>query len=161
MSDQAFLARAIALALEAEAAGNLPIGALIVLEGQIIAEGRNALLQPHYQPGAHGEMEALRRVPPQLWPRAAAMTCYSTLEPCLMCYGSLLLHGVGRIVFGAHDPEGGASCIQAHLPPYYPAVAPVPRWEGPLLPERCDALYQRARAHFIALPCGGSHADSH
>lgn len=154
--DQLFLQRAYKLALEAEATGNMPIGALIVLDGEIVAEGRNALLVPTYNPGGHGEIEAIRRVPPALWPRAAEMTCYSSLEPCLMCLGSLLLHGVGRIVFGARDWEGGAGCVLPHLPPYYPAMAPIPRWEGPYLPELCDPLYLRARERFIQLPCGGA-----
>ncbi|PIQ24127.1 tRNA adenosine(34) deaminase TadA [bacterium (Candidatus Blackallbacteria) CG17_big_fil_post_rev_8_21_14_2_50_48_46] len=158
--DRAFLNRAVELAQEAEAAGNMPIGSLIVLDGEIIAEGRNALLVPVYNPGGHGEIEAIKRVPAALWPRAAEMTCYSSLEPCLMCFGSLLLHGVGRIVFGALDLEGGAGCIQNHLPPYYPKVAPAPLWEGPLLPERCDPLYHRARARFISLPCGGNHPST-
>jgi tRNA(adenine34) deaminase len=156
VSDQRFLERAVALALEAEAIGNLPIGALMVLDGQIIAEGRNALLVPHYHPGGHAEMEMFKRVPPELWPRAAEMTCYSTLEPCLMCFGSLLLHGVGRVVYGARDVQGGAGHVFPHLPPYYQIHGQVPSWEGPYLAEQCDPLYQRAHDYFITLPCGGA-----
>ena len=104
----------------------------------------------------HAEIEAIKRVDPRLWPQAAAMTCYSSLEPCLMCFGTLLLHGVGRIVFAAWDEEGGASCVIPHLPPYYPATAPVPAWEGPYLQELCHPLYLRARERFVDLPCGGS-----
>lgn len=153
--DLHFLKRAYDLALEAEQAGNIPIGALLVLDGRIIAEGRNALLVPYYHPGRHGEMEAIRQVPLELWPRAAEMTCYSSLEPCVMCFGALLLHGVGRIVFAARDWEGGAGYILPHLPPYYAHTAPLPQWEGPLLPALCDPLYQRARARFRQLPCEG------
>lgn len=155
MSDQAFLNRAIVLALEAEQAGNLPVGALLVLDGQIIGEGRNSLLTPYYHPGRHAEMEALKQVDSALWPQAPAMTCYTTLEPCLMCFGSLLLHGVGRIVFGATDPEGGFRWSYPHLPPYYPKQAPAPRWEGPLCPEHCDPLYHRTLERFLDTPAGG------
>ncbi|MGE3726266.1 MAG: nucleoside deaminase [Candidatus Sericytochromatia bacterium] len=157
-ADLQFLHRAKDLALEAESVGNMPIGSLIVLKGEVIAEGRNALLLPVYNPGGHAEIEAIKRVDPGLWSQAADMTCYSSLEPCLMCFGTLLLHGVGRIVFAAWDAEGGASCVIPHLPPYYPATAPVPAWEGPYLQEVCHPLYLRARERFVALPCGGSHA---
>jgi tRNA(adenine34) deaminase len=152
--DLAPLQRAVKLALEAEKHGNLPIGTVITMAGKIIAEAGNSVLQPHYHPGRHAEMEAMARVPVDLWPRSREMICYTTLEPCLMCFGALLLHGVGQIVFGATDEEGGAGCILAHLPDYYADGASVPVWTGPVLPELCDELYRRARASFDLLPCG-------
>lgn len=154
MSDEILMARVVALALAAEAQGNLPVGALLCLDGEVIAEGGNAVLQPHYHPGGHAEIEAIRRVPPALWVRAADMVCYTTLEPCLMCYGTLLLHGVGEIVFGADDPEGGFRFIEAALPPYYHGQRQAPRWRGPLASALCDPLYARTRQRFIELPCG-------
>jgi tRNA(adenine34) deaminase len=144
------------MALEAERLGNLPIGAVITLDNEVIAEAGNALLIPHYHPGRHAEIEALRRVPENLWQRAREMTCYTTLEPCMMCTGTLLLHGFGRVVFGAEDTEGGGSQMLAHLPDYYAGGAGVPLWVGPLLPEVCDPLYARVKARFDALPCGKS-----
>ena len=151
------LYRAIDLALEAEQKGNLPIGTVITIDGEIISEAGNAVLVPHYHPGRHAEMEALRRVPVDLWPRSRHMLCYTTLEPCLMCFGALLLHGVGRIVFGARDEEGGAGCVLSHLPVYYAdGTAAVPTWIGPVLPDVCDPLYRRARERFNSLPCGKS-----
>ena len=86
-----FLERAIALALAAEKKGNLPIGAVIVLDGEIIGEGGNRIASPQYDPGRHAEIEAIRSVPLEAWPRAWEITCYSTLEPCIMCTGTLLL----------------------------------------------------------------------
>lgn len=153
-----FLKQAVALALAAEAAGNLPIGALMVLNGEVIAEGQNSLLRPHYHPGRHGEIEALKNVPPQLWSQASAMTCYTTLEPCVMCYGTLLLHGVGRIVFGATDPEGGFRTIESSLPSFYYNHAR-PQWVGPLYSEACDPLYQRAKRLFDVTPVGREIAE--
>ncbi|HKY03878.1 MAG TPA: hypothetical protein VJQ56_03260, partial [Blastocatellia bacterium] len=79
------------------------------------------------------------------------------LEPCVMCMGALLLHGVGRVVFGASDPRGGAGVVLDHLPAYYANGAGVPLWIGPLMPEVCDELYRRAAERFDALPCGESH----
>ena len=93
------------------ALGNLPVGAVITLDENIIAEAGSLILTPVYHPGRHAEMEALRRVPVELWRRGRDMTCYTTLEPCVMCFGGLPLHGIGRIVFGAEDQQGGASGV--------------------------------------------------
>jgi tRNA(adenine34) deaminase len=143
------------LAHEAERRGNLPIGAVFTLGADVIAEAGNAVLVPHYHPGRHAEMEAIRHVPVKLWPRSREMSCYTTLEPCVMCAGALLLHGIGRVVFGTTDTEGGAGVLLSHLPDYYKGgAAGVPLWIGPQLPEVCDELYARVRARFDALPCG-------
>ena len=148
--------RAVEIALEAEARGDLPVGAVVALGGEVVAAAGNAVLVPAYHPGRHAEIEALARVPVGLWPRAREMTLYTTLEPCVMCAGALLLHGVGRVVFGASDPLGGAGGLLAHLPAYYAGGAGVPRWIGPVLPGPCDPLYRRVCERFDALPCGKS-----
>jgi tRNA(adenine34) deaminase len=150
-----YVRRAARLALEAERRGNLPIGAVITLDGEVISEAGNAILVPHYHPGRHAEMEALGRVEANLWPRSREMTCHTTLEPCVMCMGALLLHGVGRVVFGTSDTEGGAGRMLAHLPDYYAGgEVGVPAWIGPVLPELCDPLYARVKERFDLLPCG-------
>lgn len=153
-ADLRHLQRAVTLALETEKNGNLPIGAVITLHDKVIAAAGNAMLAPHYHPGRHAEIEALQRVPVRLWPRSREMTCYTTLEPCTMCMGTLLLHGIGRVVFGANDLAGGAGCLITHLPPYYAEDKGVPQWLGPALPEICDPLYQRALSRFDQLTCG-------
>jgi tRNA(adenine34) deaminase len=117
--DTKYMARAIEIALAAEMSGNLTIGAVIALDGTLVAEAGSSILVPVYHPGRHAEMEALRIVPEELWIRGSSMTCYSTLEPCVMCFGALLLHGIGRIVFGAEDKKGGAKALLGHLPEYY------------------------------------------
>jgi tRNA(adenine34) deaminase len=98
-------------------------------------------------------MRALVTADKALWPRAREMTCYTSLEPCVMCMGTLLLHGVGRVVFGAYDVAGGAGRLLPHLPPYYAGLN-IFEWVGPTMPEVCDALYLRADALFAKLPCG-------
>ena len=153
-ADLAHLRRAVALALEAERRGDLPVGAVFTLEGRVIAEAGNAVVVPAYHPGRHAETEALARVPVGLWPRARAMTCYTTLAPCVMCAGALVLLGVGRVVFGALDPLGGAGALLKHLPRYYAGGAGVPRWVGPAMPDACDPLFRRVLARFDSLPCG-------
>jgi tRNA(adenine34) deaminase len=153
-ADLRHMRRAVQLALEAEARGDLPVGALVTLGDEVVAEAGNAVLQPFYHPGRHAETEALRQVPAGLWTRARELTCYTTLEPCLMCAGSLLLHGVGRVVFGSRDALGGAGYVLARLPAYYEGGAGVPEWVGPLMPELCDPLYRRVLERFDQLPVG-------
>src|SRR5262245_27937515 len=100
-------------------------------------------------------MEALRHVAIELWDRAGEMTCYTTLEPCVMCFGALLLHGIGRIVFGAEDDQGGAKSLLNHLPEYYVEGKGVPEWIGPIAAEDCDDVYKRAITRFDRLPVVG------
>lgn len=149
-----FIDRAVELAETAEAEGNLPIGAVLTLDGEIVGEGGNRIVVPHYDPGLHAEIVAVRSVAPEHWNRASEMTCYSTLEPCVMCTGTLLLHGVGRVVFGAVDPGGGGGKILQHLPDFFANDAGVPDWVGPVAADRCDPLTARAQAGFAKLPCG-------
>ena len=143
-----FLERAIELALETEAGGNLPIGAVLVLDGEIVAEGANRILVPTPHPGRHAEIVALGALAEHLLPRVGEMTCYTTLEPCVMCFGALLAHGIGRVVYGAAEPLGGATGLLPHLPPAVAAEAARTQWIGPAWPERCDPLFARAAAAY-------------
>jgi tRNA(adenine34) deaminase len=151
-ADLKYLSGAVQAALDADRRGNLPVGAVIVLDDKIIAEAGSRILAPFYHPGRHAEIEALRKAPARLWPRDGEMTCYTTLEPCVMCFGALLLHSVGRIVFGAEDKKGGAKTVLNHLPEFYADRSRVPLWLGPALPEVCDELYLRAQKRFEGLP---------
>ena len=152
--DEHFVRQAMQLALEAEGKGNLPVGAVIVLDGEVIAEGPNELLVPQFDPARHAEIVAISNVEKALWPRAKDMEVFSTLEPCVMCYCTMLLHGIGRIVYGAQDERGGASFIVGHLPPYYAEGRGVPIFEGPALQAECAELYYRCDEAFSKLPCG-------
>jgi tRNA(adenine34) deaminase len=147
-SDYVFMKRAIELAYQAEKLGNLPIGAVITLEDKIIAEGFNSIIVPEYNPCRHAEMIALDKVATEHWKRSGEMTCYTTLEPCSMCFGRLLLSEVGRVVFGAYDTVGGAGCLINHLPRFY-TKKNIPKWEGPLMPEICDALFNKSLMLFF------------
>lgn len=149
-ADFIFLHKAVELALEAEKVGNLPIGSVITFNNEIIAAAGNSMLLPHFDPGRHAEMNALDLVPVHLWKHAAEMTCYTTLEPCCMCFSRMLLSGIGRIVYGATDTQGGFSCLTSHLPPFYHA-GNTPVLTGPLLPEICDPLFERAKQIFNQL----------
>lgn len=144
--DALFMHRAIEVALKAERAGNPPVGALITLSDEVVAEGGAALLIPRFDGTRHAEMEALRAVPAELWPSSSRMSIYTTLEPCLMCFASILIHGIGRIVFGASDNHGGAGCVRSHLPPYFRKRSAQTKWLGPSMPVECNPLYARLLA---------------
>lgn len=144
-ADYELLKRATQLAYEAEVAGNVPIGAVIALEGQVIAEGRNTVYRPLRHPGRHAETEALRAVPDDLWPRAREMTCYTSLEPCLMCLSSLYFHGVQRIVFGASAPAGGGGYLIEDPPWYMRGV----QWLGPIRDDDSRELRRRVRRSLL------------
>ena len=144
--ERRFMRRAIELALQAEREGNLPVGAVISLGDEVVAEGRNRIWVPKLDATRHAEMEALRAVPTDLWISSAEMSLYTTLEPCLMCFGSILLHRVGGVVFGSSDSYGGASSVLSHLPPFFRERIENTQWLGPLMPAECDPLRERLRA---------------
>lgn len=142
-SDISSFHHAIVLALEAESLGNLPIGSVITLHGEIIGRGQNAIWHPEYNPNRHAEIEALRAVPSELWRSSREMTLYTTLEPCLMCLGSILLHQIGRVLYGAADDYGGASLVFGHMPTYFEEEIARIEWSGPAFPEECEPLFTR------------------
>jgi tRNA(adenine34) deaminase len=145
--DLPFFLEAIKLAEEAERRGNLPIGAVIALDGEIIAQGMNSIWSPALELTRHAEIEALRNVPPNLWPRSREMTLFTTLEPCIMCAGAVLLHHLGRLVFGSDDPVGGVGPSIQSLPTYFKEELSLIHWVGPALPALCDPLYGRILEH--------------
>jgi len=102
--------RALALAVAAAAAGDVPVGAVVMdAAGRIVGEGRNEREETH-DPTAHAEVVALRQAAASLgsW-NLEDHTLVVTLEPCLMCAGAILQARVGRVVFGAWDDKAGAA----------------------------------------------------
>lgn len=142
--EAAFLDRVYELALAAEAGGNLPVAAVLARGASLVSEGANRALVPVFHPGRHAEAEALRAAPEDVWAFAAELTLYTSLEPCLMCFGAIVQHRIGRVVFGAADPLGGALSIIPHLPAYVRAKAEAVQWIGPVQPDRFAPLAQRA-----------------
>ncbi len=99
----------MALARHAEAAGEVPVGAVVVLNGEIIGEGWNQPIRAH-DPSAHAEIVALRAAAANLRNyRLAGTTLYATLEPCAMCAGAIVQARVAHVVYGAADPKAGAA----------------------------------------------------
>lgn len=107
--DEDFMRQALELAKQAQAAGEVPVGAVVVQEGKIVGRGWNHPIAAH-DPGAHAEMLALREAAQALGNyRLTGTTLYATLEPCPMCAGALVHARVARLVYGAADPRAGAA----------------------------------------------------
>lgn len=71
------------------------------------------------------------------------MTLYTTLEPCLMCMGAILLHHIGRVLYGSTDSYGGASQVVGHMPAFFEKAMSKTVWTGPAYPVHCDRLFER------------------
>lgn len=106
--DQHWMRRAMELAAAAEAEGEVPVGAVLVLDEEIIGEGWNRPIASH-DATAHAEVLAMRQAGQRLGNyRLGGSTLYVTLEPCLMCVGAMVHARISRLVFGAFDPKTGA-----------------------------------------------------
>lgn len=106
--DRRYMAQALDAAQAARAAGEVPVGAVLVRGDEVIATGFNHPIGGH-DPSAHAEMVALRAAAHALRNyRLPGCELYVTLEPCLMCAGAIMHARIARVVFGAHDPKTGA-----------------------------------------------------
>ena len=107
--DLFWMQRALELARQAEAEGEVPVGAVLVKDEQILGESWNAPIGEH-DPTAHAEIRALRNAATRLGNyRLLDTTLYVTLEPCVMCAGAIIHARVKRVVYGAADPKTGAA----------------------------------------------------
>ncbi|GMQ90084.1 MAG: tRNA adenosine(34) deaminase TadA [Gammaproteobacteria bacterium] len=108
-ADEAWMRRALELARRAAHAGEVPVGAVVVMNDELIAEGWNQPIGAH-DPTAHAEVMALRVAAGRIENyRIPGSTLYVTLEPCAMCAGAIVHARVARVVFGATDPRSGAA----------------------------------------------------
>ena len=107
--DQHFMQLALALARRAESAGEVPVGALVTRDDEVVGEGWNCPVGSA-DPTAHAEIVAIRATARRLGNyRMPGTTLYVTLEPCAMCAGAIVQARIARVVFGAHDPRAGAA----------------------------------------------------
>ncbi len=106
--DAHFMREALALAAQGAALGEVPVGAVLVQDGQVIGRGFNCPITTH-DPSAHAEMVAIREASKGVENyRLPSSTLYVTLEPCSMCAGLLVHARINRVVFGATEPKAGA-----------------------------------------------------
>lgn len=104
-----WMSKAIELARKAEKQGEVPVGAIVVIDDEIVGEGWNQVITLN-DPSAHAEVMALRNAGEKLGNyRYPDSTLYVTLEPCMMCAGALVHARVGRVVFGAYDEKTGVA----------------------------------------------------
>ena len=113
--DTMHMRRALELASEAARLGEVPVGALVVMEDEVMGEGFNQPIAGQ-DPSAHAEMLALRAAARRIGNyRLQGATLYVTIEPCMMCCGALVHARVSRLVFGAREPRAGAVVSNARL----------------------------------------------
>ncbi len=137
--DHKFMSRALELARMAEAAGEVPVGAVIVKDGHIIAEGWNRPIAMH-DPSAHAEMIAMRAAAQTLQNyRLLDTTLYVTLEPCAMCAGAMVHARVKRLVYAATDPRAGAAGTIFNIT-QHEALNHRIEVQGGVLAEECGAV---------------------
>lgn len=157
-NDEFWMRRALALAKQAELAGEVPVGAILVYDNQVIGEGANSPIQ-HHDPSAHAEINALRQGAfNQKNYRVPNTTLYVTLEPCAMCAGAIIQARVGRVVFGASDPKTGAAGSVFNILQHQQLNHRVELKSGVLATE-CSSLLsdffrkKRSSAHVGQIPC--------
>ena len=140
--DTTFMTRALELARIAEAAGEVPVGAVIAREGKILAEGWNRPISTR-DPTAHAEIVALREAGRVLETyRLSDTTLYVTLEPCPMCAGAMVHARVRRLVFAATDPRAGAAGTVFNIV-QHPALNHRIECTSGVLAEECGSLLRK------------------
>jgi len=140
--DEKFMRLALQEALKAYAEGEVPVGAVAVRDGEVVAQGHN-LRETLKDPTAHAEMLVLRRAAEVLggW-RLVGGTLYCTMEPCPMCAGAVVLARLPRLVYGVDDPKAGAAGSVVDLL-RHPGLNHRVEVTGGVLAEESRALFQR------------------
>ena len=139
MTDTHFMRLALAQAEQAYALNEVPVGAVVVHEGEVIGAGFNQPISSN-DPSAHAEMVAIRAAAKHLGNyRLSDCTLYVTLEPCTMCTGLLIHSRIKRVVYGAFEPKAGAITSAINLPsqPFYNHLLQV---EQGVLAQECSTL---------------------
>ena len=138
-SDQQYMQQALELAGKAAAQGEVPVGAVVVLDDKVIGRGWNQPISAH-DPTAHAEVVALRDAAAALGNyRLSKATLYVTIEPCTMCAGALIHARIAKVVFGATEPKSGVAQSNGCLfdDPCYNHHVEV---EGGVLAEQCSKV---------------------
>jgi tRNA(adenine34) deaminase len=136
-TDEDWMKHALQLAEQGRALGEVPVGAVIVRDGEILGEGFNQPINSH-DPSAHAEIVALRAAAAKVNNyRLPGATLYVTLEPCTMCVGALVHARIQRLVYGTNEPKAGAVASRAQLleSPYFNHRVEA---EGGVLAENCQ-----------------------
>lgn len=139
MSNEDYMQIALNLAQQAAVAGEVPVGAIVVKDGEIIGRGSNAPITTH-DPTAHAEIRAMRDAAEFLGNyRLVGCTLYVTLEPCAMCSGAIQHARIAKVIYGASDPKTGACGSVVNLMAE-PKLNHHTKIEGGILAAECGAL---------------------
>lgn len=141
LTDKDFMAAALRLAVNARQAGEVPVGAVVVLDGQIVGEGWNQPIGT-FDPTAHAEVVALRDAGQRLGNyRLTGANLFVTIEPCQMCVGAMVHARIARLVYGTREPKAGAieSAMRAHE---HPSLNHRMEAVGGVLEEECRETIQ-------------------
>ena len=136
-----FMSLALAQAALAQEQGEVPVGAVVVLDGTVVGSGFNQPIGAH-DPTAHAEIVAMRAAAAaQANYRLSGAVMYVTVEPCLMCVGAMVHARIGTVVYGASEPRSGAiaSMTSAHL---FPGLNHRVEAVGGVLEDECRAIIQ-------------------
>ena len=136
-----FMQTALALAEQARQLGEVPVGALVVLDGRVIGEGFNQPISAT-DPTAHAEIVAMREAARRIGNyRLTGAELYVTIEPCQMCVGAMVHARIARVIYGTREPRAGAleSAMRAHE---HPALNHQMEAVGGVLEEECRAVIQ-------------------
>jgi tRNA(adenine34) deaminase len=156
MSDEDFMLEALRLAEQAAQAGEVPVGAVLVKDGEIIGRGSNAPISKH-DPSAHAEIAALRDAAQRVGNyRLVGCELFVTLEPCVMCVGAMFHARIARVVYGATDPKTGAAGSVLDLFGDFPHPNPPTGGEGTVLRLNHHA---RIEGGVLAQECGKVLSD--
>lgn len=139
MDDQVWMEHALALAEMAGEQQEVPVGCVVVYEGQMIGQGANQPIS-QYDPTAHAEIVALRHAAQAIGNyRLPGATLYVTLEPCLMCLGAMLHARIDAVVYGAEDPKLGVFSHGLYQPDH-PGFNHRLEWQGGMMAEEAASL---------------------
>lgn len=140
-ADERFMQAALKQAREAQARGEVPVGAVVVLDGAVIGEGFNQPIGAH-DPTAHAEIVAMRAASARIGNyRLTGADLYVTIEPCQMCVGAMVHARIARVIYGAPEPKAGAidSSMRAHE---HPSLNHRLEAVGGVLEDECRAVIQ-------------------
>ena len=138
-NDQFFMSEALTLAKKAYTLGEVPVGALVVIDNRVIGKGYNQPIK-NSDPTAHAEIIALRDAANTLKNyRLSGCELYVTIEPCAMCVGAMVHARIQRVIFGAIEPRAGALVSQLKMMDM-PHFNHTFDWQGGVLESECGAL---------------------
>ena len=136
--DTTWMEEALEEALRAATKGEVPVGAVLIRDGQVLGRGGNSPITAH-DPTSHAEINAIRQAADKIQNYRLGGTLYVTLEPCLMCMGAIIHSRIERLVFGALDPKSGAA-LSLYQIGSDQRLNHTLKIEGGLLADRCSIL---------------------